>query len=72
MKKAEEGDAWVVRVYECMQSRVGAVRLKFGKPLKRAVETNLIEEGDIPMVHEQDCLVFPIMPFEIKTFKVWF
>jgi alpha-mannosidase len=72
LKKAEEGDAWVVRVYECMQSRVGAVRLKFGKQLKRAVETNLIEEGDISVVYEKDCLVFPIMPFEIKTFKVWF
>jgi alpha-mannosidase len=72
LKKAEEGDAWVVRVYECMQNRVGAVRLKFGKPLKRAVETSLIEEEDIPVIQEQDCLVFPIMPFEIKTFKVWF
>jgi alpha-mannosidase len=72
VKKAEQGEAWIVRVYEYQQSRSNQVTLKFGQRIQRAVECNLIEEEDRPVEFAGDSLRFPILPFEIKTFKIWF
>ena len=72
LKKAEDGEAWVVRLYENMQFRLSSVTLTFGKPVKKVVECNLIEEDDRPVKHDRNSLVFSIAPFEIKTYKVWF
>ena len=72
LKKAEVGDAYVVRVYEWKQCRSDQVRLLFGKPVVRAMECNLVEEQDRALAFEGNSLSFPILPFEIKTFKVWF
>jgi alpha-mannosidase len=71
IKKDESGDAWIVRVYEYKQCRSAAVRLTFIRPILRAVECNLVEEGEQPVAHDGPCLSFPIQPYEIKTFKVW-
>ena len=71
LKKAEDGEAWIVRVYENMQYRSTA-RLTFGKSILRAMECNLMEEDDRAVEHDRDGLDFSIAPFEIKTFKVWF
>jgi alpha-mannosidase len=71
VKKAEEGDAWIVRVYECKQFRSEAVTLTFGRPLRRAVACNLIEEEEIDVAYEGQQLTFAIGPFEIKSFKIW-
>jgi alpha-mannosidase len=72
VKKAEDEEAWIVRVYECKQYRSNAVTLTFGKPLRRAVECNLLEEDAVPVTYQGNRLLFPVQPFEIKTFKVWF
>lgn len=72
VKKAEQGEAWIVRLYECQQSRAGRVRLRFGLPIARAAECNLVEEEERPAEFQGEALFFPIQPFEIKTFKVWF
>jgi alpha-mannosidase len=72
VKQAEDGDGWVVRLYEFKQCRSSAVQLAFGQPLRRAVECNLVEEDEQPVAWEGSTLTFPIQPFEIKTFKVWF
>ncbi len=72
VKQAEAGGAWVVRVYETKQSRNAAVSLRFARPLRRAVECNLIEEAEQPVEWEGNTLRFGITPFEIKTFKVEF
>lgn len=71
VKKAEDDDAWIVRVYECKQYRSSAVTLTFGQPIRRAVECNLLEEEEISVVHQDHQLTFAISPFEIKTFKFW-
>jgi alpha-mannosidase len=71
IKKDESGDAWIVRVYEYKQCRSAAVRLTFNRPILRAVECNLVEEGEQHVAHDGPCLSFPIQPYEIKTFKVW-
>jgi alpha-mannosidase len=72
IKQAEEGQAWVVRLYESRQQRARGVRLSFARSLARAVECNLVEEEEQDVEHNPDGIVFNILPFEIKTFKVWF
>jgi alpha-mannosidase len=73
LKKSEDDDgSWIVRLYEYKQYRSPAVRVRFDRGVRRAVECNLVEEGEEPVEVQGDCLTFPIQPFEIKTFKVWF
>jgi alpha-mannosidase len=72
IKKAEADDAYVVRVYEWKQARHNAVGLRFARPIRRAVECNLVEEKERPVEHDAERITFPIAPYEIKTFKVWF
>jgi alpha-mannosidase len=72
VKKAEDEDAWIVRAYECKQYRSNAVTITFGQPIRKAVECNLLEEDETPVAHRGDQLIFPVKPFEIKTFKIWF
>jgi alpha-mannosidase len=72
VKKAEGEEAWVVRAYEYKQSRSSEVTLNFGQAIRKAVECNLVEEEDRPVAYEGCSLRFPILPYEIKTFKVWF
>lgn len=71
VKKAEDGDETVIRLYEAFNRRSG-VRLRFMKKIKTIAECNLMEkelEGGAA-----DCrgceAVFEIKPLEIKTFKI--
>jgi len=73
IKRAEDDpDTWVIRLYESQQSRRRGVRLTFGRLLRRAVECNLVEQEERPVVFDPGGVTFDILPFEIKTFKVWF
>ncbi|WP_158289663.1 alpha-mannosidase [Paenibacillus flagellatus] len=72
VKQAEAGDCAIVRVYEAMQCRNGAVTLRFGQNIRKAAECNLVEEGEEQVEFAGAELTFPIRPYEIKTFKVWF
>jgi alpha-mannosidase len=72
VKKAEDENAWIVRVYECKQYRSNAVAIRFGRPIRKAVECNLLEEDETPVAYQGDQLTFAVNPFEIKTFKIWF
>jgi alpha-mannosidase len=72
VKRAEDDDAWIVRVYESSQCRAPAVRLRFGRTLRRAQACNLVERDARDVTFAGDTLTFPIAPYEIKTFKVWF
>jgi alpha-mannosidase len=71
VKKAEDENAWIVRLYECKQYRSNAVTLTFGQPIRRAVECNLLEEDETQVDYQSNQLTFPIKPFEIKSFKIW-
>ena len=71
IKKAEDDDAWIVRVYEYQQYRSDQVALEFGRPIARAVECNLLEAEERVVPSQGHRLVFGIAPYEIKTFKVW-
>jgi alpha-mannosidase len=72
VKKAEDADAWIIRVYEYRQDRLDKVTITFGKSIEKAVECNLMEEEDKPVSFEGKSTFFSIAPYEIKTFKVWF
>lgn len=71
VKKAEAGDAAVVRVYEAGHTR-GPVTLTFAETIREATECNLLERDDQPARTRQNTINFTIAPFEIKTFKVSF
>lgn len=72
VKRAEDDDAWIVRLYEAEQYRAAAVRLRFGRPLRRVQACNLVEREGRDWPCDGDTVTFPIAPYEIKTFKVWF
>jgi alpha-mannosidase len=72
VKKAEDGEAWVIRLYEFKQSRSRSVDVEFEKLLLNAVECNLMEEEEQPVRWEGNRITFPTGPYEVKTFKVWF
>jgi alpha-mannosidase len=72
VKKAEDENAWIVRLYECKQYRSNEVTISFGKMIRKAVECNLLEEEEAAADYQGKRLTFAIRPFEIKTFKVWF
>ncbi len=72
VKRAEDGDAWIIRVYEFKQYRQNNVHLCLSQAIQKAVECNLIEEEEHPIEYTGDHIMFSIAPFEIKTFKVWF
>ena len=72
VKKAEDDDTWIVRVYEPVGFRNNDATITFGHPIRKAVECNLVEEGETPVDFSDKTITFAIAPFEIKTFKVWF
>lgn len=72
VKRAEDGDGWVIRLYEYQQMGCAGVHVRFGTPVRRAVECDLMEENLQPVQHDATGIHFPIRPFEIKTFRVWF
>ena len=71
VKRAEDDDAWIVRAYEYKQQR-GDVTIRFGMPVARVAECNLLEEviDEVPVQHQQ--ISFAVAPYEVRTWKVWF
>jgi alpha-mannosidase len=72
VKRAESGDAWIVRLYEAKGYRNPRVTLTFGQPVRKVSLCNLIEEeeGDLPFDGHQ--VTVALTPFEVKTVKIWF
>jgi alpha-mannosidase len=66
VKRAEDGDALIVRLYEAHGSR-GTARLRVGLPFEAATFTNLLEDplGDAEV--EGDEVLIAFRPFEIIT-----
>lgn len=71
VKKAEDSDAVIVRLYECYNRRT-PVTLIFGKELTSVVECNMMEEGADPVEFTGNKVTFEMKPYEIKTLKVTF
>ena len=73
IKKAENGDGVIVRLYEVENSRTKA-ELTFANAVKSVEETNLIEEKveNSDVKAEGNKVSFEIKPYEIKTYRVRF
>jgi len=69
VKKTEDGDDIIVRLYEAYGQR-GEVTLTFGVTPQEVSECNLMEEDDQEMEVNGSAVSFYIKPYEIRTFKV--
>ena len=71
LKKAEEGDELILRVWEAYGQR-GEVSLSFSNKLKKVVECDLMEREIEAIKPKEQGVSFFIKPYEIKTFRVEF
>lgn len=69
IKKAEDSNAMIIRVYEAYGQR-GDVTLKVGFDPTTVTEVDLMEENDESLEFEGNKICFKISPYEIKTFKI--
>ncbi len=69
VKKAEDSDALIVRLYETWNKKTDCV-VTFGGELAAAAVCNLLEEKDEPLAFSGNSLALSFRPFEIKTLKV--
>ena len=68
IKKAEDSDDLIVRMYEFHNKR-SDVTLEFFKDLKEIKECNLLEKDLEELSPVGNKVKFTIKPYEIKTFK---
>ena len=71
VKEAEDSKETIVRVYEPYGAR-GNVAISFDKIIKKACETDLLENKIADVEFQDDILVFDVKPYEIRTFKIMF
>lgn len=68
VKKAEDSEAIIVRLYECYNRRT-TVTLSFFKEIAKAAECDLMEKELKDVQTKGNQITFEIKPYEIKTFK---
>lgn len=69
LKRAEDGNGLILRVYESQGIR-GDVTITCSIPLKKIVECNLMEEDERDVDACENSFTFYIKPYEIKTFRI--
>ena len=69
IKKAEESDALIIRMYECHNKRSN-VTLELFKDIEKAMECNLMERDLEAANFEGNKVSFQMKPYEIKTLKI--
>lgn len=69
VKQAEDGDGWIVRLYECDNARTDTF-LRWNRPVLSVEECNCIEEKKADASFENGRIAFTILPYEIKTFRI--
>jgi len=71
IKPAEDGDGWIVRLYEPNGGR-GQVTLRSPRPWRQVERCNLVEEAGAELAAAGQAVTFPIQPFEIVALRVRF
>ncbi|MCC6794953.1 MAG: alpha-mannosidase [Candidatus Hydrogenedentes bacterium] len=71
IKKHEDSDAVIVRLYEAHGHR-GPVTLTFGKKPTKIYECNLMEEEDKPLRLSGNSVELYVTPYELRALKVVF
>jgi alpha-mannosidase len=70
LKRSEDGEAVILRLYEPHGAR-GLARLRFPGGLKGAEKTNLLEDRGGTQVHvEGDGIDVEVRPFEVVTLRL--
>ena len=69
VKKAEDSDALIVRLYEAHGASTQAT-CQFGFPVQSAARVDLMEENDAPLTVTGNAVTLRIKPFEIVSLKV--
>lgn len=69
VKKAENGDGWIIRVYESIGKKTN-VNLNCNLPAEIVEECNLMEETERSLKSTDKKVRFTINPYEIKTFRM--
>ena len=69
VKQAEDGDGWIVRLYECDNARTDTF-LRWNRPVLSVEECNCIEEKKADASFKNGGISFTILPYEIKTFRI--
>ncbi len=69
VKRAEDGDGVIVRLYESQRQR-GLVTLQTGFPLKAAWRTSLLEDNDEALSVEGNSIELTVRPYEIINLRL--
>ncbi|HXJ46765.1 MAG TPA: glycoside hydrolase family 38 C-terminal domain-containing protein, partial [Candidatus Dormibacteraeota bacterium] len=69
IKRAEDGDDFVVRFYE-WAGKAGDVHLHFAASVQSATDANLIEKPGTPLSVRENEIIVPTKSFEIRTVAV--
>lgn len=71
IKKAEDGNGVIVRMYEDKNNRVRA-QIQTAYPIAHVYECNLLEENEEELTAGKNCFETVFKPYEIKTFRLIF
>jgi alpha-mannosidase len=69
VKKAEDSDGLIVRLYESHGTR-GSVRLTSSLPITAASRCSLLERNDEPLPWQERGCTLEVTPFQIVTLKL--
>jgi alpha-mannosidase len=69
VKRAEDGDGVIVRLYESHRQR-GSVTLRTGFPLKAAWQANLLEDNEEPVAVDGNEIRLTLRPYQIMTLRL--
>ncbi len=70
VKPAEDGDGFIVRIYES-ECNATSAKLKVAFPFEKVCETNMLEEEIAELDANGNTLDVQLKPFQIKTFKFY-
>jgi alpha-mannosidase len=71
VKRAEDGDGVIVRLYESQRKR-GQVQVQFGREVEAAWITNLLEENESALSVDGDSIPLNLRPYQIVTMRIRF
>ena len=69
VKRAEDSDALVLRLYEAHGAR-GIARLRLGVPFSTAVSANVLEDDGDPLPIEDGAVLLAYRPHQLLTVKI--
>lgn len=70
-KKAEDGDGFILRFYECAGAG-GTAHVSFAKEITSVVECDLMEQNEKKVKAGKDGFAFDLRPYVIRSFRVRF